>query len=107
MEITGIGVIDIDNHECMTLDAIQTPACKTLGSMDKNLVDWYSDYLASKKDRLQKISNTVVTDAFFSKKTFITPVRENSFHVISCFRNDAVLYYPTLKRKTGRSGHPK
>ena len=26
LEIMGIGVIDIDNHECMTLGSIQTPA---------------------------------------------------------------------------------
>lgn len=35
LEIMGIGVIDIDNHECMTLGSIQTPDCKTLESMDK------------------------------------------------------------------------
>ena len=49
LEIMGIGVIDIDNHECMTLGSIQTPDCKTLDNMDKNLVDWYSCYLISRK----------------------------------------------------------
>ena len=107
LEITGIGVIDIDNHECMTLGSIQTPDCKTLENMDKNLVDWYSSYLVSRKDQLQKISNTMVADAFFSKETFIMPVCENGFHVVSRFRNDAVLYYPTLERKTGKRDHPK
>ena len=103
----GIGVIDIDNHECMTLGSIQTPDCKTLDNMGKNLVDWYSSYLISRKDKLQSISGTVVADAFFSKETFITPMCENNFHVISRFRNDVVLYYPTLEKKTGRPGHPK
>lgn len=64
----GIGVIDIDNHECMTLGSIQTPDCKTLDNMDKNLVDWYSSYLISRKDKLQSISGTVVADAFFPRK---------------------------------------
>lgn len=32
---------------------------------------------------------------------------ENGFHVISRFRNDVVLYYPTLEKKTGKRGHPK
>lgn len=31
----------------------------------------------------------------------------NNFQVISRFRNDAVLYYPTLVKKTGKRGHPK
>ena len=51
LEIMGIGVIDIDNHECMTLGSIQTPDCKTLDNMGKNLVDWYSSYLISRKDK--------------------------------------------------------
>ena len=107
LEIMGIGVIDIDNHECMTLGSIQTPDCKTLDNMDKNLVDWYSSYLISRKDKIQSISRTVVADAFFSKETFITPMCENDFHVISRFRNDVILYYPTLEKKTGKRGHPK
>ena len=107
LEIMGIGVIDIDNHECMTLGSIQTPDCKTLDNMGKNLVDWYSSYLISRKDKLQGISRTVVADAFFSKETFITPMCEGDFHVISRFRNDVVLYYPTLEKKTRKRGHPK
>ncbi len=107
LEIMGISVIDIDNHECMTLGSIQTPDCKTLDNMDKNLVDWYSSYLISRKDKIQSISRTVVADAFFSKETFITPMCENDFHVITRCRNDVILYYPTLEQKTGKRGHPK
>ena len=70
-------------------------------------VDWYSGYLISRKDQLQKISNLVVADAFFSKETFITPMCKNGFHVISRFRNDAALYYPAPETKTGKRGHPK
>ena len=83
LEIMGIGVIDIDNHECMTLGAIQTPDSKTLDSVNKTLEDWYSDYLISRKDQLQKISTRLVADAFFSKETFIALMSKNSFHVKS------------------------
>ena len=47
----------------MTLGSIQTPDCKTLDNMGKNLVDWYSSYLISRKDKIQNISRTVVADA--------------------------------------------
>ena len=67
----GIGVIDIDNHECMTLGPIQTPDTKTLDNMDKSLVDWYSCYLTKHKNQLQSISNIVVADAFFLKKPLL------------------------------------
>ena len=79
----------------------------TFFCVDVNLVDWYSSYLISRKDKLQSLSRTVVADAFFSKETFITPMCENDFHVISRFRNDVILYYPTLEQKTGKRGHPK
>ena len=107
LEIMGIGVIDIDNHECMTLGSIQTPDYKTLDNMGKNLVDWYSSYLIKRKDKIQRISKAVVADAFFSKETFITPMCENNFHIINRFKNDVILYYPTLEKKTGKRGHPK
>lgn len=60
----------------MTLGSIQTPDCKTLDNMGKNLVNWYSSYLISKKEEIQSISKMVVADAFFSKETFITPMCE-------------------------------
>ena len=107
LEITGIGVIDVDNHECMTLGSVQTPDNTTLESRGKNLVDWYSSYLVSIQEHLKLISDTVVCDAFFSKATFIKPLCENGFHVISRFRNDAVLFYPTLENRTGKRGRPK
>lgn len=91
----------------MTLGSIQTPDCKTLESRGKNLVDWYSGYLIKNKDKIQSISRTLVADAFFSKETFITPMCDNNFHVISRFRNDVVLYYPTSENKTGKRGRPK
>ena len=40
--------------------------------MDKNLVDWYSSYLISRKDKLQRHIRTVVADAFFLWKHSLT-----------------------------------
>ena len=56
LEITGIGVIDADKHECMTLGSVQTPDNATLESYGKNLVDWYSSYLISIQEHLKRIS---------------------------------------------------
>ena len=58
-------------------------------------------------EKLQKISRLIVADAFFSKETFVNPLLKEGFHVISRFRNDAVLFYPTLQKPTGKRGHPK
>lgn len=91
----------------MALGSEQTPDNTTLESLEKNLVDWYSSYLISIQEHLKRISNRVVCDAFFSKATFIKPLCENDFHVISRFRNDSVLFYPTLEKKIGKRGRPK
>lgn len=107
LEIMGIGVIDVDNHECMTLGSVQSPDTKTLNNIDKTLVDWYAGYLINRKEQIQRVSNIVVADAFFSKSTFVTPMCDNGYNVISRFRNDAVLFYPTTAKHTGKKGRPK
>ncbi len=48
-----------------------------------------------------------MADAFFSKETFVSPLLREGFHVISRLRNDAVLFYPTIQKPTGKRGHPK
>ena len=106
LEIMGIGVIDVDNRECMTLGSVQSPDTKTLDNMDKSLVDWYAGYLVSRREQIHRISNIVVADAFFSKSTFITPMCNSGFHIISRFRNDAVLFYPTAENRPGGEDVP-
>lgn len=106
-EIFGVGVIDAENRDCMTLNAILTPDAKSLEEMDYNLVEWYCQCLIILKERLRKISRLIVADAFFSKETFVNPLLKEGLHVISRLRNDAVLFYPTLQEPTGKRGHPK
>lgn len=99
--------MDVGNHEYMTLGSIQTLNNATLESLENNLVDWYSSYFISIHEHLKRIFNKVVCDAFFSEVTFIKPLYNNGFHVISRFRNDAVLLYPALGNRTGKCGRPK
>lgn len=107
LELMGIGLIDVDNRECMTLGAFQTPDSMTLEDMDYNLIDWYREQLISRKDRLLPITRTIVADAFFSKETFVRPLVKEEFNVVSRLRNDAVLFYPTTESPTGKRGRPK
>ena len=51
LEIMGIGVIDIDNHECMTLGSIQTPDCKTLDNMERASLTGTAAILSVEKTR--------------------------------------------------------
>ena len=107
LELMGIAVIDVDNKESITLKAQQSPDSVTLDNICENLVSWYSGVLIHMKDELQRITRHVAADSYFAKETFITPMVQNGYHVISRFRNDAVLFYPTLEERTGRKGRPK
>ena len=104
LEILGVGLIDIDNKNCISLQAVQTPDSQTLESRGANLIDWYLLALKSMKEKLQTVSRYVVADAYFSKNSFWMGLKEMGFHLVSRFRDDAVLFYPTLEKPTGKKG---
>ena len=107
LEILGIGLVDIDNNDCVSLESVQTPDSQTLEGRDSNLTDWYLLVLASMKDKLHRASRHVVADAYFSKSTFVEGLHGMGFALVSRFRNDAVLFYPTLQKPTGKKGRPR
>lgn len=106
LELLGIGLVDADNKDCVALEAVQTPDTVTLDNLNKNLVEWYVAVLESMKSKLQALTKNIVADAFFSKETFVTPMLNAGFTVISRLRNDSVLFYPTTKERTGKRGRP-
>lgn len=109
LEILGIGIIDVDMHDCMMLRAEQTPDSETLKNKgeDYNLVDWYLDVLRKHKDRLLAITPYVVADAWFSKATFVNELCAMGFHLISRLRDDASLWYSHDGVRTGKRGRPR
>ena len=103
LEIGGFGAIDILNNACMHLIAKQTLNHKKYDS----LIEYYVETVGGLREPLQKISNRLIVDAYFSKYTFVQPVCELGFGVISRLRDDAVLFYRYLgPRRKGR-GRPK
>jgi hypothetical protein len=99
--------IDVDNKDCINLQAVQTPDRQTLESRDANLIDWYLLVLKSMQEKLHRASRHVVADAYFAKNNFVTGLQEMKFDLVSRFRDDAALYYPTLQKPTGKKGRPK
>ncbi len=104
LEILGVGLIDIDNKDCVSLQAVQTPDSQTLESRAANLIDWYLLVLKSMKEKLQRVSRYLVADAYFSKNSFWMGLKEMGFHLVSRFRDDAVIFYPTLEKPTCKRG---
>ena len=71
LEILGVGLIDIDAKDCISLKAVQTPDSHTLESRNANLLDWHLLVLKSMHDKLRSASRYIVADAYFSKNSFV------------------------------------
>ena len=107
LEILGIGVIDVDLHECMMLKAVQTTLEKGEEKKEMSLYDWYAKVLEDDKVTLQRISKILVADSAFSKRPFIDKVMKIGFHVVSRLRHDAALFCTWDGKPTGKPGRPR
>ena len=107
LEILGIGVVDIDLHDCFMLKAVQTTLDKGDETNDMSLYDWYAKILSDNKSVLQRITKYLVADSAFSKRPFVDKMQEVGFQVISRLRHDAALYYKWDGEPTGKPGRPK
>jgi hypothetical protein len=70
LEILGVGLIDVDHKDCISLEAIQTPDSITLGNYHGNLISWHLGVLQEKAIKLLEVTKYIVADAYFSKKNF-------------------------------------
>lgn len=89
------------------LEAVQTPPIQTLEQVKYTLIGWHLHVLRTPKEQLQRLTNYVVADAYFSKSTFMDDALEMVFHVISRFRDDAYFRYLTNEKPTRGKGRPK
>lgn len=107
LEISGIGIIDMDLHSCFHLEAVQTPPAKTLEEVKWTLIDWYLHVLDVRKELLLRLTKYVVADAYFSKSSFVDAILAMGFHVVSRFRDDAYFRYLATEKPSGGKGRPK
>ncbi len=107
LEIMGVAAIDIQTHQSLHLEAVQTPPAPTLKIMFKSLLDWYSYVIEKRKDSLLEISNIIVADAYFAKRPFVEKVNSLGFHLVSRLPNNASLRYLFHGEPRKGRGRPK
>ncbi|MFZ2783591.1 MAG: transposase [Sediminibacterium sp.] len=102
LEIGCLGAIDVSDGAAYHLLAKQTSSDKTESRMSQ-----YVSIIKESSAKLLKISRYVVVDGYFMKSTFIEPLQNEGFKVITKMRSDGKLkeVYKGLKSK-GR-GRPK
>lgn len=103
LEISGLAAIDAENCTAMHLEAVQTIGLEE----GQTLIDYYLKIILERKEKLQEISKTILVDAYFSKKTFINPLLEEGFEIISRLRDDADLKYIFLGEQKKTRGRPQ
>ena len=107
LEILGIGLIDIDRKDCMSVKAVQTPSPKSLAECGVSMVKWYLISILNLRDKLIRQSRYVVADAYFSVFDFANGLEEHGFHLLSRLRSDAAMMYLYTGGRTGKKGRPK
>ena len=107
LEILGIGLIDMDRKDCVSVKAVQTPSPKSLAECGMSLVKWYLSCILNLRDKLFLQSKYVVADAYFSVSEFANGLEEHGFHLVSRFRSDAAMMYLYTGGRTGKKGRPK
>lgn len=101
-ELCGLAAVDLTDKTALHLVAVQ--------SMDfdvENPLDYYASILTLNAEKLRKVSDYVVVDAYFSKARFIDQLKDAGFEVITRLRRDQVLYYRYDGAKRPGPGAPK
>ena len=113
LEITGIGVVNATERECMALRAVQTPGkCRLTEDLGKDgkkadLHDWYIKVVKDYAEQLKAVSNILVADALYSTEKIVTAMVLLGFVMVSRLRKDTVLRYIYTGPRTGKRGAPK
>jgi len=116
LEFSGIAAVDLWDKTALHLLALQTirnkkevskESTSTPKSPKNSLLEYYANHLISNAECLQKVSNYLAVDAFFSRSTFINPIVEAGFVVFTRLRKDAFMRYLYHGPKRKGRGRPK
>ena len=116
LEILGLSIVDADTKDAVFLKAEQTFTQKCRGRKPKctrgmddpdSLMGRYLRMLSRISKQLLSICNLIVADAYFSKESFVSGVKNLGFNIISRFRDDVNLKYLYRGPKARKRGRPQ
>jgi hypothetical protein len=106
LDAACLAVCDRKLHTAFHLNAAYTPSPSDLKASGKNLMSYYTEYVARHADRIIEFGGFVVADAYFGTKTFVNGLRGVGLHLVSSLKSNAVLHYEVQSlsgtRKRGR-----
>lgn len=102
LELCGLAVLDLTRKTAFHLNGFQTIDVEE----DETLLNFYMRKILEKKEELLGLSNYLVSDAYFSKKSFVNGLLAAGFQTVSRLRDDADMRYifkGVQKRGKGRN----
>jgi len=109
LEIASIAAIDVAQHTAYHVEAVQSPSARR-DRIDESttLIDHYADIIVQRSEQLHKISDTIVFDAYFTKRKFVDKVCDQAgFEMIGRLRDDADLCYLFKGQQSAGRGRPR
>ena len=103
MELSALALADIENHTAMHYHAVQTQYIKG----EETLRSYYAKLLCDQAEELQKVSEVINLDAFFSKKPFVDSLCDAGFTLISRLQHNIYMRYAYTGPQKGGRGRPK
>lgn len=102
LELSLLGVVDLQSNTAYALDAQQT-----LDEKDKTRVDLYAEQVVKRAKELFELGiRYLAVDAYYFKEKFVSAVCNTGLQVIGKLRNDADLQWLYNRPYSGR-GRPK
>lgn len=103
LEFSGIAAIDLTIKKALHLEAIQT-----LYDPDKEtLLAYYARTIIERKNELMPISKLIAADAFFARASFVEPITEAGFDLVTRLQKNIFLRYLYKGPKRKGRGRPK
>ena len=106
LELSCCSLIELEHKQAFSLEGFMTPA-----EPEGNRIDAYAQHvetvLRTLPANLAKQLHYVVGDAYYTKQSFITKIRQQHRHFVGKLRRDANLKYLYDGPRTGKPGRPR
>lgn len=108
LEISAVGVVDVEKEDCMMIGARQTADPSLMDEYSLSLLQWYLLVIRRYKDEIKKMTTIITADSYFANSTFVDGLSELGLSLVSRLRSDCSLRYihdetlsPTPRGKRG------
>lgn len=103
LELSALGIADLDNHTAMHYHSQLTQFVKG----EQSLRAYYAKLICEQATEMQKTSKLIAFDAFFSKNQFVDSICDAGFTLVSRMQSNTFMRYAYTGVQNGGKGRRK